>query len=91
MDKIRFTEEQVEAVYDEVDRRLQSDIADGYFYDRNGHFDECGFEEYRSAMLQGVYSALMSLSNNWSDVVCYMINPIENQRYWTEESLDERN
>lgn len=91
MDKIRFTEEQVEAVYDEVDRRLRSDITCGYFYDRNGHFDECEFKEYRNAMLQGVYSVLMSLSSNWSDVVCYMINPIENQRYWAEESLDERN
>lgn len=84
MQKITFTMEQVEAVYDEVDRRLQSDISCGYFYDENENFNELEFKEYRKAMLQGVYSALMSLANNWSDVRCYMIDPIEEKRYWSE-------
>ena len=89
MQKITFTREQVEAVYDEVDRRMQSDLRCGYFYDENGHFQECEFEEYRKAMLQGVYSALMSLASNWSDVRCYMVDPIEEKRYWSKLGYDE--
>mgnify|MGYP003295682377 CR=1 FL=1 len=84
MDRITFTREQVEAVYNEVDRRLASDVRNGYFYNENGEFDKFEFDEYRKAMLQGVYSALMSLASNWSDVRITMIDPIEDKRYWTE-------
>ena len=89
MQRITFTREQVEAVYDEVDRRLECDLFSGYFYDKLGQFDEDEFKGYRNAMLQGVYSVLMSLATNWSDVRCFMIDPIEEKRYWAELGYEE--
>ena len=82
--KIAYTREQVEAVYDEVDRRLEMDIRDGYFYNKQGNFQDAEYKDYRAAMLQGVYSALMATASNWSEVVTSMIVPIEERRYWAE-------
>lgn len=75
MSKIKFTREDVERVYDEVERRLEVDKACGAFT------NEAEIRECRNAMLQGVYGTLMTLASNWSDVRCKMIDPIEEERY----------
>lgn len=77
--KINFTQEQVKAVYDEVDRRIELDIKDGDFK------WESEIVEYRKAMLQGVYSVLMSLApnRNWQDTT-WWIQEEEEKRYGNE-------
>lgn len=76
MKKVEITREQVEAIYAEVERRIESDVRDGAFENQ----DE--INEYRKAMFQGLYSALIVLSNNWSEVVTRMIDPVEEDLYW---------
>lgn len=78
MGKVRFTREDIERVYDEIDRRIDADKACGLFT------NESEIKEYRNAMMQGVYGTLMALASNWSDVRCTMIDPIEEVRYWNE-------
>lgn len=51
----------VERVYDEVERRMQLLYAEGGWTSKE-------LREERVAMTQGVYSALMMLSENWPDV-----------------------
>lgn len=58
---MRYTKEQIEAVYDEVSRRLTQMAADDDFED---YFDR---KEYQKAMLQGVYSALIATATNWPE------------------------
>lgn len=62
MTKIKYTREDIEAVYDEVDRRIEFETKDGTF--------DTIFErwDYRAAMLQGVYGTLMVTAQNWPDV-----------------------
>lgn len=59
---MKYTKEQVKAVYLEVDRRLDMMIFDGSF--------ENDFErrDYVNAMMQGVYSVLCATASNWPDV-----------------------
>lgn len=81
--KHEFTKQEIEAVYAEVERRIESDVRDGAFENQ----DE--INEYRKAMLQGVYSALMVLSKDWSAVVTHMIDPIEEDLYWKRLGYEE--
>jgi hypothetical protein len=59
---MKYTKEQVKAIYDETERRLCQMVFDDSFEDE---FDR---REYQKAMLQGVYSALMATAANWPDV-----------------------
>ena len=58
---MRYSKEQIEAVYDEVSRRLTQMVANEDFDD---DFDR---KEYQKAMLQGVYSALIATATNWPE------------------------
>lgn len=59
---MKYTREQIEAVYEEAGRRMYLEARDGTFED---DFDR---REYRKAMLQGVYSALIATATNWPEV-----------------------
>lgn len=59
---MKYTKEQVKAIYDEIERRLYQMVFDHSFEDE---FEQ---REYQKAMLQGVYSALMDTADNWSEV-----------------------
>lgn len=59
---MKYTKEQVKAIYDETERRLYQMVSDDSFE------DELDRREYQKAMLQGVYSALMVTALNWPDV-----------------------
>ena len=65
---IKFEKDQIQAVYDEVARRMQQFYTDEY--------TEREAEEEHRAMRQGVYSALSSLAINWPEVR-YWIDEIE--------------
>lgn len=62
MTKIKFTQEQIKAIYDDIDRRIYMMVADDEFE------DEYDLSEQRAAMHQGVYAALSTLSSNWPEV-----------------------
>ena len=81
--RITFTLEDVTRVYDEVDRRIESDRMLGLF-ETDGEI-----KEYRKAMMQGVYGTLMVLADNWSEVRCRMIDRIEDERHWIELGYEE--
>lgn len=75
MNKTMYTREDIEAVYDEVDRRVE------YPY---GDFENiCERWDYRNAMLQGVYTALMVQARNWTEVASWC-SEIEYSRYDAE-------
>lgn len=59
---MRYTKDQIRAIYDETARRLYMMIYDGSFEDDNDRL------EYQNAMLQGVYSALIATASNWPEV-----------------------
>ncbi len=66
MTKFHFTQEHVEAVNAELNRRIESAI-------RNHEFDT--YAEAREAwkdMLQGAYSTFMVMADNWPEVVQIM-------------------
>lgn len=74
MERIKFEKEQINGIYDEVDRRMLMAI--------NG---DCFENEYeimgeRRAMHQGVYSVLSVLAINWPDVRNWT-DEIESQLY----------
>nr|DAK03046.1 MAG TPA: hypothetical protein [Caudoviricetes sp.] len=68
MKGIKFEKDQIQAVYDEVARRMQQFYTDEY--------TEREAEEEHRAMRQGVYSVLSSLAINWPEVR-YWIDEIE--------------
>lgn len=77
-----FTKQDIKAVYDELDRRIELDMSDGTIPD-------CIELKYtRSDRLQGVYGTLMALATNenWRDIV-WWCEEIERERYglWTFE------
>ena len=74
MERVCITREQVEAIYDELDRRMDIDIRDDLF-----GADEVLVKESLQEKLQGVYATLMTISANWSDV-----------RYWCGKAEDAR-
>lgn len=59
---MRYTKDQVRAIYDETARRLYTMIRSDSFEDEND------LREYENAMLQGVYSALRATASNWPEV-----------------------
>ena len=81
--KHEFVKSEIEAVYAEVERRIQNDVRDGAFEFQHE------IDEYRKAMLQGVYSALIVLSKDWSNVVTQMIDPIEEDLRWKRIGYEE--
>ena len=65
MTRVRYIKDDVERVYDEVDRRIADYIKDDAFEWLSDMI------EYRKAMLQGVYSTLMVTASNWPDVAAW--------------------
>lgn len=59
---MRYTKDQVRAIYNETARRLYMMIRSDSFEDENN------LREYENAMLQGVYSALVATASNWPEV-----------------------
>lgn len=60
--KIKLTEEQIEAVVAEIQRRHEIDVADAYQYN---------YELPAELLLekkQGMYGTLMAISENWPEV-----------------------
>lgn len=73
MTKFEMTKEQVFAAIEEAQDRIYSDICDSL---RNNQFvTKQEIREETACVLQGVYSALMVISKNWSQVV-----------YWLDEA-----
>lgn len=66
---MKLTKDEINRVYDEIERRTSKDIKDGTL-------QELGIFEHRQ---QGMFAALMALSDNWADVV-FMIDEIERER-----------
>ena len=75
---ITLTKEQVEKVYDELDRRIAFDIKEGDIPANKPKWIE---QESRSR-LDGVYGTMMALvpNSNWRDIV-WWISEIEEKRY----------
>ena len=70
---MKFKREHVDKVYDEIDRRVARFIHEGSIE------NEQELHEAREAMLQGVYSTLMVLADNWPAV-----------RYWGDVNEESR-
>lgn len=79
-----YSKADVQAVYDEVDRRISRGIKDGEFAAEDGYTYPEAIESYRLEMLQGVYSVLMVLSSNWPEVRIMCENEEEHRGYFTE-------
>lgn len=80
---IILTKEDITKVYNELDRRMDMDIADGTIPMRY-------IDEERKARLQGVYGTIMAIvpNRNWQDIV-WWIDEIEEERYYPEGKYDE--
>lgn len=78
MGMVTLTKEQVEAVYDELDRRIDIDA------DWDAMADDASkwIAEERKSRLQGVYGTIMAVvpNSNWQDIVRW-IQEIEERRY----------
>lgn len=83
MEKYRFNKEQIEKVYDEIRRRVEVEVREAQF---DGQTVTLGdIKDLAATMMQGVYSTLMVLSDNWSEVVL-MMDEIKRERSdWEEE------
>lgn len=77
--RVDFTPNDIEAVYDEADRRIDAEIRDGDFTDEKGEIHMDAVDDCRADMLQGVYSVLMTLSKDWPSV-SQMCSAEEEQR-----------
>lgn len=75
---VTLTKEQVEAIYDELDRRMDGDIKDGSIPADKPKW----IAEERKSRLQGVYGTIMAIvpNNNWRDIV-WWIRETERKRY----------
>lgn len=71
--KISF--EHVQKAYNEVERRLELDISYGALP------TEYEYIERRNAMLQGVYSVLMMLSDNWPETRSFCDRVEQERKY----------
>ena len=80
MPKYNFTKEDIEKVYEEVNRRLKIDVEDA-FNDGIEDISVNDILECRNGMLQGVYSVLMVLSADWPEVR-WMCDEAEEAQYW---------
>lgn len=76
--KVTLTREQVEAIYDELDRRMDFDIKEGDIPANKPKW----IAEERKSRLQGLYGTIMALvsNGNWRDIV-WWIQDIEEKRY----------
>lgn len=74
-----FTGKDIQAVYDEVERRIQMDIKNGYLTDENGCIPAEAVKEYREIALQGVYATFMTLSDDWPNVSQMCLEEEENR------------
>ena len=73
--KKAYTQEDIERILNEVERRIDIEVKDGMFT----HQDE--IKEYLAVMMQGVYSTLMVTSDDWPSVVT-MLDKSEDERFW---------
>ena len=80
---MKYTREDIHAVYDEVNRRVQCDINDGYLTDEEGYIPAEAIKEYRKTILQGVYATFMMLSDDWPFVRQMCLEEGEN-RGWID-------
>ena len=78
---MKYTREDIQSVYDEVERRIQMDIKNGYLTDKDGYIQPETISEYRDTILQGVYATFMILSDDWPNV-CQMCIEEEESRGW---------
>lgn len=79
-----YSKADVQAVYDEVDRRINMRVKDGELAAEDGYTYPEAIESCRLEMLQGVYSVLMVLSSNWPEVRIMCDNEEECREYFTE-------
>ena len=79
-----YSEADVQAVYDEVDRRINAGIKEGDFTSEDGYIYPETINSYRRDVLQGVYSVLMVLSSNWPEVRIMCENEEERREYFTK-------
>lgn len=80
MGNIRLTREDIIKIYDELDRRMETDIKD-YLEDYKEVSRQAIKTEYR-ARLQGVYGAIKAIvpNDNWCEIV-----------HWIDENEAEHN
>jgi len=71
-----ITKENLEKIYDEVERRINIDIKSNVLK------TEREIKDTRSDMMQGVYSALMTIADNWEDVVWYIDEEEKKRLCW---------
>lgn len=74
---VTITKQDVEKIYDELDRRIQLDIEDGTIPNK----DKWIWDE-RASRLQGVYGTMMAIvsNENWQKIVWWK-DDIEEERY----------
>lgn len=80
MQKYNFTKDDIKTVYREVNRRLKIDVEEA-FEDRIENISVNDIIDHRDEMLQGVYSVLMVLSEDWP-AVRDMCDEEEDEQYW---------
>lgn len=84
MEKYRFNKEQIEKVFDEVRRRIEMVVFEAH---AGGQTVTLGdIKDLNADVMQGVYSTLMVLSDNWSEVVP-MMDEIKRERSGWEEEI----
>ena len=84
MEKYRFNKEQIEKVFDEVRRRIEIAVFEAH---ADGQTVTLGdIKDLNADVMQGVYSTLMVLSDNWSEVVL-MMDEIKRERSGWEEEI----
>lgn len=71
-----ITKQNLEKIYDEVERRINIDIKSNVLKTERENKDT------RSDMMQGVYSALMTIADNWEDVVWYIDEEEKKRLCW---------
>ena len=74
-----ITKRAVNMAYNEIERRLAHIVYEGAFGDDGGEEMTREIEEYREAMLQGLYSTFMMIADNWPEV-----------RHWCDVAEAER-
>lgn len=79
---MKYTREDIQAVYDEVERRVQCDIKNGYLTAEDGYIPAGAIENYRGVLLQGVYSVLMTLSDDWPNVRQMCLEEEESRKWY---------
>lgn len=84
MEKYRFNKEQIEKVFDEVRRRIEMEVFEAR---ADGQTVTLGdIKDLNADVMQGVYSTLMILADNWTDVV-FIFDEIEEERAGWEEEI----